>query len=144
MQVAERPVVSRAIEGDLDCYLDAIASATVIFREAVDATLNGGSNGARWRQAERFQRSGSRLSAARNRREAPQGKGQGKREEKGLNAPAPPGGHRDREGATRGSATVNDAFVHQMPVLPPPWNPVADPVRNTRQRRSSGRQSCPR
>ena len=54
MQAAERPVVSRSIEGDLDCYLDAIAGATVIFREAVDATLNGGSNGARWRQAERI------------------------------------------------------------------------------------------
>lgn len=54
MQAAERPVVSRSIEGDLDCYLDAIAGATVIFREAVDATLNGGSDGARWRQAERI------------------------------------------------------------------------------------------
>ena len=39
---------------DRDCYLDAIAGATVIFREAVDATLNGGSDGARWRQAERI------------------------------------------------------------------------------------------
>ena len=54
MQAAQRPVVSRSLEGDLDCYLDAIAGATVIFREAVDATLNGGSDGARWRQAERI------------------------------------------------------------------------------------------
>jgi hypothetical protein len=54
IQAAERPVVSRSIEGDLDCYLDAVAGATVIFREAVDATLNGGSDGARWRQAERI------------------------------------------------------------------------------------------
>lgn len=54
IQVAERPVVSRSIEGDLDRYLDAIAGATVVFREAVDAALNGGSDGARWRQAERI------------------------------------------------------------------------------------------
>lgn len=54
MQAAERPVVSRSIEGDLDCYLDAIAGATVIFREAVDAALNSGSDGAGWRQAERI------------------------------------------------------------------------------------------
>ena len=32
-------------------YLDAIADAMVIFREAVDAALNGGSDAARWRQA---------------------------------------------------------------------------------------------
>jgi hypothetical protein len=54
IKAAERPVVLQSIEGDLDCYLDAIAGATVIFREAVDATLNGGSDGARWRQAERI------------------------------------------------------------------------------------------
>ena len=54
IQVAERPVVSRSIEGDLDRYLDAIAGATEVFREAVDAALNGGSDGARWRQAERI------------------------------------------------------------------------------------------
>jgi len=54
IQAAQRPVVSRSIEGDLDCYLDAIAGATVIFREAVDATLDGSSDGARWRQSERI------------------------------------------------------------------------------------------
>ena len=54
IQAAEMPVVSRSIEGDLDRYLDAVAGATVIFREAVDAALNGGSDGARWRQAERI------------------------------------------------------------------------------------------
>ena len=54
IQTAERPVVSRSIEGDLDCYLDAIIGATMIFREAVDATLNGGNDGAGWRQAERI------------------------------------------------------------------------------------------
>jgi hypothetical protein len=54
VQAAERPVVSRSIEGDLDCYLDAVAGATEIFREAVDATLSGGSEGLRWRQTERI------------------------------------------------------------------------------------------
>ena len=54
IQTAERPVVSRSIEGDLDCYLDAIIGATMIFREAVDATLKGGTDGAGWRQAERI------------------------------------------------------------------------------------------
>lgn len=54
IQTADRPAVSRSIEGDLDCYLDAIIGATMIFREAVDATLNGGTDGAGWRQAERI------------------------------------------------------------------------------------------
>lgn len=54
IQVAEGPVVSQSIEGDLDRYLDAIAGATEVFREAVDAALNGGSDGARWRQAEKI------------------------------------------------------------------------------------------
>ncbi|MEF8707805.1 MAG: hypothetical protein V5B38_02540 [Candidatus Accumulibacter propinquus] len=39
VQTAERPFISRSIEGDLDSYLDAIAGATAIFREAVDAYL---------------------------------------------------------------------------------------------------------
>ena len=54
IQAAKRPVFSHSIEGDLDCYLDAIDGATAIFREAVDASLNGGTTEARWRQAERI------------------------------------------------------------------------------------------
>lgn len=53
-RMAEKPVASRSIQGDLDCYLDAITGAAAVFREAVDATLNGGNDGARWRQAERI------------------------------------------------------------------------------------------
>lgn len=54
IQAVQRPVASRSVEGHLDGYLDAIADAMVIFREAVDAALNGGSDAARWRQAERI------------------------------------------------------------------------------------------
>ncbi len=53
-QAAERPVVSRSIEGDLDCYLDAIVGATAIFREAVGACLRAGADGARWQHARRI------------------------------------------------------------------------------------------
>jgi len=51
VQTAERPSISRAIESDLEGYLDAIAGATGIFREAVDAYLNTGPDGGCWRQA---------------------------------------------------------------------------------------------
>ena len=51
VQAAPRSVISRSIESDLDSYLDAIADATAIFREAVDAYLQGGSEGSCWRQA---------------------------------------------------------------------------------------------
>lgn len=54
VQVAERPVISRTIERDLDSYLDAIAGATAIFREAVDAYLQSGPNGECWWQATRI------------------------------------------------------------------------------------------
>jgi hypothetical protein len=53
VQAAERPVISRSIEGDLDSYLDAIAGATAIFREAVDVYLQTGPDGGCWRQAKR-------------------------------------------------------------------------------------------
>ena len=51
VQTTERPFISRAIEGDLEGYLDAIAGATSIFREAVDAYLHTGPDGNCWRQA---------------------------------------------------------------------------------------------
>jgi hypothetical protein len=51
MQTAERPSFSRTIESDLEGYLDAIAGATGIFREAVDAYLQKGPDGACWRHA---------------------------------------------------------------------------------------------
>lgn len=51
VQAASRSVTSRSIESDLDSYLDAIADATAIFREAVDAYLNSESEGACWRHA---------------------------------------------------------------------------------------------
>jgi hypothetical protein len=51
VQTAERPSISRAIESDLEGYLDAIAGATGIFREAVDAYLHTGPDGGCWRQA---------------------------------------------------------------------------------------------
>jgi hypothetical protein len=54
VQTAERPVISRSIEGDLDSYLDAIADATAIFREAVDVYLQTGPDGGCWRQAKRI------------------------------------------------------------------------------------------
>ncbi len=54
VQAAERPVVSRSIESDVDSYLDAIADATAIFREAVDAYLKIGADGGCWRQARRI------------------------------------------------------------------------------------------
>ena len=54
VQAAERPVISRSIEGDLDSYLDAIAGATAIFREAVDVYLQTGPDGGCWRQAKRI------------------------------------------------------------------------------------------
>ncbi|MBL8421184.1 MAG: hypothetical protein JNK92_11175 [Dechloromonas sp.] len=54
IQAAERPVASRSIERDLDRYLDAIVGATAIFREAVGACLQAGSDGARWQQARRI------------------------------------------------------------------------------------------
>ena len=54
VQAAERSVVSRSIERDLDSYLDAIVDATAIFREAVDAYLLSAPDGACWRQARRL------------------------------------------------------------------------------------------
>jgi len=54
VQAAERTVVSRSIESDLDSYLDAIADATAIFREAVDVYLQSGPDRGCWRQAKRI------------------------------------------------------------------------------------------
>jgi len=54
MQAAQRTVVARSVEADLDRYLDAIVDATAIFREAVDAYLQNGSDGACWRQAKKL------------------------------------------------------------------------------------------
>lgn len=52
--VAERPLTSSSVEGDFDGYLDAIADATAIFREAVDTYLQNGADGACWRHASRI------------------------------------------------------------------------------------------
>ncbi len=54
VQASERPVISRSIESDLDSYLDAIADATAIFREAVNVYLQSGPDGECWRQARRI------------------------------------------------------------------------------------------
>lgn len=43
-----------SIQEDLDSYLDAIAEATAIFRDAVDSYLRGGPDGVCWRQAKQI------------------------------------------------------------------------------------------
>lgn len=52
--IAERPAAARPIERDLDSYLDAIADATAVFREAVDTYVHSGADGGCWRQARRI------------------------------------------------------------------------------------------
>ena len=51
IQAVDKVIVSRSIEGDLDRYLDAVADATAIFREAVDGYLRTDKDGTCWRQA---------------------------------------------------------------------------------------------
>lgn len=51
VHTTERFPASRSIESHLDSYLDAIAEATAIFREAVGVYLKAGPDGACWRQA---------------------------------------------------------------------------------------------
>jgi len=51
VRLAERRVAPRSIENYLDSYLDAIAEATAIFREAVAVYLKAGPDGTCWRQA---------------------------------------------------------------------------------------------
>lgn len=54
VQAVGRGIVSRSIEGDLDRYLDAVADATAIFREAVDGYLRTERDGTCWRQARKI------------------------------------------------------------------------------------------
>lgn len=54
LRVAERSAISASIEFSLDGYLDGVADATMIFRSAVDAHLQDGSEGACWQLARRI------------------------------------------------------------------------------------------
>ena len=54
IQAVDKVIVSRSIEGDLDRYLDAVADATAIFREAVDGYLRTDKDGTCWRQARKI------------------------------------------------------------------------------------------
>jgi hypothetical protein len=53
-QAAKMSVDSSSFGSDMDRYLDAVAGATAIFREAVDAYLQTGPDGGSWRQAKKI------------------------------------------------------------------------------------------
>ncbi|WP_300452243.1 hypothetical protein [Accumulibacter sp.] len=52
--VAERSLGSRSSKSDLECYLDAIADATEVFRSAVEVYLRSGPDGSCWQHAKRM------------------------------------------------------------------------------------------
>lgn len=53
-QAVDKVIISRSIEDDLDRYLDAVADATAIFREAVDGYLQTDKDGSCWQQARKI------------------------------------------------------------------------------------------
>ncbi len=53
LRVTERSTMSTLVEFSLDGYLDGVADATMIFRSAVDAHLQDGSEGGCWQLARR-------------------------------------------------------------------------------------------
>lgn len=52
--VAERATGSRSSKSDLECYLEAIADATAVFRSAVEVYLRSGPDGSCWQHAKRM------------------------------------------------------------------------------------------
>jgi hypothetical protein len=54
LHTPEMHAVSTSIERDLDSYLDAVASATAVFRLAVDTYLQSGADLASWQQKKRI------------------------------------------------------------------------------------------